>query len=567
MTKLRNAILALTASLLSTGALAQAASFVQDSVPVVVAEELFGVGAVVELEFEDFVDESTPFVPKAKLILATGDLNAGTEFSVTFSFKNATLAEAVVNKHFMWGTWGPQSQDRGGADCDTTTNVRDPDNNNNIIDVNDGKLKFCPNSDEIDFERQNGRKKDPSVTFDITIVGAEDPQNAGTFNQDITGQMAPMCVPTDADQTPMTPDVTVCTGETRKIVLILPDVLATGLVARNAMGTDGTSVKVRIDIEQPKMGSGDSQVSESIESQNTCAGKGDSTNTMEQVDCPVVYAHKVITGIDNMGGSGTISLDPDHGRMQLAPAGPVKLSTVQIKTAFGGGGVWNAEGEVITDKFEDAMAGTLAISVASDKFNEGDIVYIDANKNKTADTGEQFVISNGVATDSVGLSTDAVDVYYLPSGEHALTHRSKFTISARTEFSKATNKNRSAKPVTATLSLAGISTDGVKAYAIAPVSSTDRANVRVTCESSLPAGCRVFFECRDQAGMSTFGEGGEAVGPNMTSIWQQEGIQDALGIDSWEGRLSCNVLSTAPVSVQVLTRSVGVLVNNTSVND
>ena len=52
----------------------------------------------------------------------------------------------------------------------------------------------------------------------------------------------------------------------------------------------------------------------------------------------------------------------------------------------------------------------------------------------------------------------------------------------------------------------------------------------------------------------------------MTSTWQQDDIQDALGIDAWDGRLSCNVLATDKISVQVLTRAEGVLVNNTSVN-
>ena len=148
-----------------------------------------------------------------------------------------------------------------------------------------------------------------------------------------------------------------------------------------------------------------------------------------------------------------------------------------------------------------------------------------------------------------------------------MIHRTEFTVNASTEFTKADNRNRSAKAAKATLSLDGISGTGVKAYAIAPVGSTDEANVRVTCESSAMAGCRVFFECRDQAGASEFGESGAAVGPNMTQRWNQEEIQNALDIDAWTGRLSCNVLATAPISVQVLTRSEGVLVNNTSVND
>ena len=82
------------------------------------------------------------------------------------------------------------------------------------------------------------------------------------------------------------------------------------------------------------------------------------------------------------------------------------------------------------------------------------------------------------------------------------------------------------------------------------------------------AGCRVFFECRDQAGTSTFGEGGAAVGPDMTTTLATGRIFRMPWVSTLgTGRLSCNVLSTAGISVQVLTRAEGVLVNNTSVND
>ncbi|MDE0004262.1 MAG: hypothetical protein OXQ29_16355, partial [Rhodospirillaceae bacterium] len=87
----------------------------------------------------------------------------------------------------------------------------------------------------------------------------------------------------------------------------------------------------------------------------------------------------------------------------------------------------------------------------------------------------------------------------------------------------------------------------------------------VTCESPAKTGCRVFFDCHDTAGMNYFGESGASLGPNATMRWDQDGIADALGIDSWSGRLACDVLSTADVSVQVLTRAEGVLVNNTFV--
>ena len=36
-----------------------------------------------------------------------------------------------------------------------------------------------------------------------------------------------------------------------------------------------------------------------------------------------------------------------------------------------------------------------------------------------------------------------------------------------------------------------------------------------------------------------------------------------LGVDSWNGRLSCDILSSSSVSVQVLVRSNDSLINNT----
>ena len=543
MTKLRNAVFALAAMLLSTGALAQV-GFTQDSEAATVPEELFGGGAV-ELDFADFEDASTPFVPKAKLIFGAGDLNTGTEFTVTYTLHNAVLDERVLNKHFMWGRWGPSL----GADCASGGSDADADDAS--------VLAFCTTdaiSGEIDFERKDGSKGDTSVSFDVTIAAA-----AG-----VTGNTVPTCV-TDTTTDPANPTTT-CTGETRKMVFLIPDVEASGLRAGNAMGVGKRSAMVSMSIAQPKMGSGDSEVSESIMMGGYCGDEQVSEVMGAQVSCPIVDAVQTVSGVTNSGGAGTISLDPDHGRMQLVPEGAVKLSTIGVTTTdhFGAmSGVRDADGDPLPGDFSGVFAGTLAIEVKSDRFQEGDMVYIADG----TDVGEEFSISNGVASRAVDLGSGSVNVMYLPSGDAALTHKTEFTTTASTEFSGDANLNRSATAAKATLRLQGIADDGVKAYAIAPVGHTDMSNVRVTCESSAEAGCRVFFECRDQAGMGTFGEAGAAVGPNATMRWNQEGIQDALGIDNWEGRLACNVLSTAPVSVQVLTRSNDVLVNNTSVND
>ena len=54
----------------------------------------------------------------------------------------------------------------------------------------------------------------------------------------------------------------------------------------------------------------------------------------------------------------------------------------------------------------------------------------------------------------------------------------------------------------------------------------------------------------------------------MTVRWDQMDIAGALGLDDgWTGRMRCDVLSSAEITVQVLTRSEGVLVNNTATSE
>ncbi len=551
MIKLRNAVLALATGLLATGALAQN-GFMQDSESVTVPEELFGGGAV-ELEFNDFKDASTPFVPKGKLIFAGAGLGMGTEFSVTYTLHNATFAESVSNDDFMWGSWGGATTGRGGTDCDQ---------DNGSVDVDETELVFCPEEGEVEIERTDGKKGDSSVTFDITVTAAD-------INENL---MLPML--TDGDTDDETPDT--YTGLTRKIVFVVADLDVSGLRAANAAIADpGVHAMVSSVIAQTKSGGTGSKVSEDLVMGHAC-GMAVSENTDARVACPVVKAHKVVTAIANTGGGGTVSLDADDMRMVLVnPADGkaldpqrIELSTVTVNADFGMGGVRDEEGEVLED-FSGSLDGNLSITVSSDSFKDGDVVYIDADKSKKAESREEFVITDGVASDTIDLVAGApLTVYYQPSGEEALKHQTMFAINASTEFSDTDNKTRAAKAAAATLTLNGIQPKAAKAYAIAPLTSTDTANVRVTCETVAKAGCSVFLDCKDADGMSTFGEDGMMVGPGMTVRWSQMDIAMALGLDDgWEGRLGCDLLSTAPITVQILTRAAGVLVNNTAVSE
>ena len=220
------------------------------------------------------------------------------------------------------------------------------------------------------------------------------------------------------------------------------------------------------------------------------------------------------------------------------------------------------------------LAGDVAISVASSQFRDGDIVYIDDNNSKTQDDArELFTIADGVATADRAIKAGSWTVRYKPNGKDALTHGTAMTVSAMTDFTDRENlnmdaKDGTAKSVTSMLNLAGIKPNPAMAYAIAPLTSTDTSNVRVTCESG--KACMVFLSCHDGMGMDYFGDAGATVPANGTVRWDQSDVATALGMmagEGWSGRLSCEILSTAPISVQVLTRAEGVLVNNTFVGE
>ena len=548
MIRLRNAILAVVASLFATGALAQ--GFIQDSETATVAEELFGGGSV-KLEFG-----ATGFEPKAKLIFggataAAAAINANTEFEVTLTLGNATFAEPVSNADFMWGTWGPASSGRlEGQDCIVEGAARAEADQGTADET---RRSFCPAADEVTIERDGGGKNTNSVSFTVTVGDT-------ALSNNVMPAVAADADPADYE------------GTTRKIVFVMPDVNASGLRAANAFypGDPGAQVKASWSITQTK--SGGTVIQEEVVNSNQCGGVGEGK---VPVNCSIIDAVAVVTGITATAGSGSISLVPTDERSVLVSGSGravdpqrATLATVAVQVAASFGGARDQDGDLI-DGFTGDLSGSLAIRVSSDSFNDGDVVYIDTNGNKKIDGREAFEMEDGVASDTVPLGTSSMVVYYVPSGDEPLTHRTTFTTTANTEFADTDAKMRSAvPPATTTLKLFGIKDGVAKAYAIAPGTSTDQANIRVTCESSAKAGCNVFLDCHDTDGMNTFGEAGMTVAPNATDHLTQMDVQNALGLDeSWSGRLSCDVLSSAPITVQVLTRAAGVLVNNTAVQE
>ena len=299
--------------------------------------------------------------------------------------------------------------------------------------------------------------------------------------------------------------------------------------------------------------------------------------------CRLVEADSYIARFDLKGGS-TSRVDLAD-RTKLIGGDGKHLADVAIGTvsvmAESGDGIKGQDGDAAS--FSGDLAGDAVITVHSKHFREGDVVYIDDDGNKKPDDPrEVFDMADGMATADRALTSPANwTVRYMPNGKDELMHDMAFTVTAMTNFTDRDNKNatatektdagmdfRPARPaIGSILKLNGIEGAPAKAYALAPIGAGDIANVRITCESG--SDCHAFLSCYDPDGMGYFGDAGIMIPSNGTKRLDQEMVAMELGMmmgdESWTGRLSCDVLSTEPVSVQVLTRAAGVLVNNTYV--
>ena len=292
--------------------------------------------------------------------------------------------------------------------------------------------------------------------------------------------------------------------------------------------------------------------------------------------CMVVMADDKIDSF-TLGGAAMGKIDLADRTKLISAAGmhmaEINIGTVSVVVADAAGTEIKGQDGSAASLTGD-LAGDVAISVASSQFRDGDIVYIDDNASKSQDDArELFTIADGVATADRALKAGSWTVKYVPNGMDNLMHGTELTVSAMTDFTDRENKNRdatmgTAKSIKSVLELNGIKPNPAMAYAIAPLTSTDTSNVRITCESG--KACTAFFSCHDGMGMDYFGNAGVEVPANGTLRLDQSAVSMALGMmegESWSGRLSCEVLSTAPISVQVLTRAEGVLVNNTYVGE
>lgn len=215
-------------------------------------------------------------------------------------------------------------------------------------------------------------------------------------------------------------------------------------------------------------------------------------------------------------------------------------------------------------------AGYMKISLRG-SLAEEDTVFYDLNGDDKLSTGEDLAVSNGMASSTFRLSDDMAEsdrpLYYMPGGGILRPGAIHMTVSV--DFDDDMNHVDGRKYTTSKTSKLDYSgTSGsVSAYAIAPPAggAGDVSNVRVKCEGT--AECQIYFACDDIAGADLFGKVAEKIPARATKTYRSGDIAKIVG-EEWTGRLACNVISVgSTVSVQVLTRSGGTLVNNTYVNE
>ena len=199
----------------------------------------------------------------------------------------------------------------------------------------------------------------------------------------------------------------------------------------------------------------------------------------------------------------------------------------------------------------------------SGTIRDTDSVFVDLDQDGKIGAGEGLDIANGVASKSFrpGQFTTGGSwpVYYTPGGETDVKP-GIFNTEISIEYDDASLVDPEAVSFVSRLAYFQVRT-----YAIPNAASNDIPNVRITCEAAggrvisgiqIPGDmCTVFLDCNGEDGMEYFGELGSTVGAGETRVLRAADIGEALGIDSWAGCLSCNVLSYYhKVSVQVLVR-------------
>lgn len=231
-----------------------------------------------------------------------------------------------------------------------------------------------------------------------------------------------------------------------------------------------------------------------------------------------------------------------------------------------------------TTQFEAATgsSGNLVVT-AEGAFKDGDILFFSTDD--AYEAAEALTVSGRTATLSLPLdrTSGVLDnvvrtLYYLPAAEVAIS-QGTIAVSYRLDITVEDGDGNMYAARTVPVGSTRITFEGIRnmayAYAIPDPDAGDVSNMRIRCQGD--AECDVFVDCRDKDGARIGGEDFAEItipGNGLMSFNSKTTLPGLLGVRSWTGRISCNVMSNSEsdIAVQVLTRSGGVLVNNTYVS-
>ena len=301
-------------------------------------------------------------------------------------------------------------------------------------------------------------------------------------------------------------------------------------------------------------------------------------------------------------GGGTSNIDITGNRMMVQPpaAGRPAQSTLASVSVGVTDTTTDGPKQLGGERFSIATRqdgeGELVVSVTGEFHAMGDQVWLDLDRDNMLDNDEVLSLENGVMSGRFQLTEVAGDgnmgeseaeelraeegvtttnLIFMPNGTETIrpaTYRSTFSV----DFDAASNADKAYPAQTHTTRYfvqegsnpVYIGDELTRhAYAIPPLGHADEGNVRVKCETA--TACPVYLECDDSGGGSWFAELSMPVEPRATVQLSSETIAGELevGEAGWTGRLSCTVMSTRDISLQVLTRSGGALINNTYVDN
>ena len=300
-------------------------------------------------------------------------------------------------------------------------------------------------------------------------------------------------------------------------------------------------------------------------------------------------------------GGGMSDIDITGNRMMVEPTGGRNQSmlarvTVGV-TDTSDDGPQQLDGQLFSIAPRQDGEGYLVVSVTGEFHAMGDQVWLDLNSDNLPSAGELLSLNEGIMSGRFNLNQVAGDarstgdsdeaqrqmeegvatrnLFFMPNGMETLrpaTYTSTFSV----DFNADSNADK--RPTSQTHTTRYFVQEGSNpvyigddltrhAYAIPPLGSGDEGNVRVKCETATE--CPLYLECDDAGGGSWFASLTAPIEPRATIQLSSADIAGALDVGEagWTGRLSCAVMSTREISLQVLTRSGGALINNTYVDN